>query len=168
MLGQLSVRNSFSRLRQFSSLLPIARQLEPLRRLENGPAVLISEANQIHFNLALESYLMNVVKPKVPVFFWWRNDKNVVIGRNQNPWKECDTNRMEMDGIELARRFSGGGAVYQDLGNSCFTFLVPDSMFKKSINNSIILNVLKNRFGVIGEASGRNDLMIDGKKVNFL
>lgn len=108
---------------------------------------------------------MNVVKPEVPVFFWWRNDKNVVIGRNQNPFKECDLSKMETDKIDLARRFSGGGAVYQDLGNSCYTFLVPDPLSEKSLNNGVILNVLKNHFGVVGEASGRNDLMTDGKKV---
>ncbi|XP_055388718.1 lipoate-protein ligase A-like [Condylostylus longicornis] len=140
-------------------------QFERLRVADEAPAVVVSEANQIHFNLALESYLMDVVKPKVPVFFWWRNDKNVVIGRNQNPWKECNTGRMEEDGIDLARRFSGGGAVYQDLGNSCFSFLVPESKFKKSLNNDIMLKVLREHFGLIGEASGRNDLMIEGKKL---
>lgn len=75
---------------------------------------------------------------------------------------------MEEDHIELARRFSGGGAVYQDLGNSCFTFLIPESLFKKSLNNEVMLNVIKNQFGVDGEASGRNDLVSNGRKVIWL
>lgn len=78
---------------------------------------------------------------------------------------------MERDGINLARRKTGGGAVYQDLGNSVFSFLYPakDDKFpldvSKKINNSILISALKN-LGIEAEVSGRNDLLCDGKKVN--
>eukprot|EP00923_Selenidium_pygospionis_P008004 GHVN01013565.1.p1 GENE.GHVN01013565.1~~GHVN01013565.1.p1 ORF type:complete len:102 (+),score=8.09 GHVN01013565.1:1022-1327(+) len=83
----------------------------------------------------------------------------------KNIWTECDVNRMKDNGISLARRYSGGGAVYQDLGNSCFTFLsptdVPDTPpspqapsldpiaqrgLSRTNNNEIILNALRSSF----------------------
>lgn len=137
---------------------------QKLRDSTSGPAVIVSRADQIHFNLALEAYLLDVVKPSVPLFFWWRNNRNVVIGRHQNPWKECNVVRMREDGVELSRRLTGGGAVYQDLGNSCFTFLIPTREFSVEKNNAIILDVLRDTFGIHGEARGRNDLTVEGKK----
>lgn len=77
---------------------------------------------------------------------------------------------MERDNINLARRKTGGGAVYQDLGNSVFSFFTPamDDTFPldtaKKINNSIIISALDN-LGIKAEVSGRNDILCDGKKV---
>ena len=83
---------------------------------------MISETFDPWFNLATEDYIFRDMDPEVQTLFLWRNDKTVVIGRFQNPWNECNTQKMEEDGIKLARRQSGGGAVYQDLGNTNFTF----------------------------------------------
>ena len=76
--------------------------------------------------------------------FLWSNDRNVVIGRHQNPWKECKLQEMEKDNVKLSRRKSGGGAVYQDLGNHCFTFLNPVTALDdpKNLNNTLLLNAL--------------------------
>lgn len=75
---------------------------------------------------------------------------------------------MKKDNIKLSRRKTGGGAVYQDLGNTCFSFLTPydkdDKIDYRSINNQIIMDALAN-LGVKAEVSGRNDLIADGKKV---
>eukprot|EP01027_Heterolobosea_sp_BB2_P001677 GEZU01002504.1.p2 GENE.GEZU01002504.1~~GEZU01002504.1.p2 ORF type:complete len:118 (+),score=32.97 GEZU01002504.1:136-489(+) len=71
---------------------------------------------------------------------------------------------MEEDGIFLARRTSGGGAVYQDLGNTCFTFMSPRAQFDKSVNNGIIISALRNLFNIHAEASGRNDIIISDSK----
>ena len=54
--------------------------------------------------------------------FLWQNDKTVIIGKHQNPWKECRVKEAEKDGITIARRRSGGGCVYQDLGNAVFRY----------------------------------------------
>lgn len=83
----------------------------------------------------------------------------VVIGRAQNPWKECNTRRMEEDNIRLARRSSGGGAVFHDLGNTCFTFMAGKPAYDKSISTNIVLNALQ-ALGATAEASGRNDLVV--------
>lgn len=83
----------------------------------------------------------------------------VVIGRAQNPWKECNTRRMEEDHVRLARRSSGGGAVFHDLGNTCFTFMAGKPEYDKTVSTAIVLAAL-NSLGVTAEASGRNDLVV--------
>ncbi len=84
----------------------------------------------------------------------------VVIGRAQNPWKECNTRRMEEDGIKLARRSSGGGAVFHDLGNTCFTFMAGKPEYDKSVSTQIVLDALS-ALGLKASASGRNDLVVE-------
>ncbi|TEA26271.1 lipoyl protein ligase domain-containing protein, partial [Candidatus Schmidhempelia bombi] len=85
--------------------------------------VLFSTSYNPWFNLAVEDAIFRQVTPSQRILFLWRNNNTVVIGRAQNPWKECNTRKMEQDGIKLARRSSGGGAVFHDLGNTCFTFM---------------------------------------------
>ncbi|KAL4492019.1 hypothetical protein ABPG72_008440 [Tetrahymena utriculariae] len=132
--------------------------------------ILYSDYNNIHFNLATEEYLYEHSDLKHPTLFLWRNDKTIVIGRHQNPWKECFIQNMERDNINLARRRTGGGAVYQDLGNSCFSFLTPIfdeslPLDSKKVNNKILLQALKN-VGLEAEFSGRNDLLFQGRKIS--
>jgi lipoate-protein ligase A len=129
--------------------------------------ILISETFDPWFNLATEEWIFRDMDPSVQTLFLWRNQHTVVIGRNQNPWTECNLRKMEEDGIKLARRTSGGGAVYHDLGNTCFTFLSPRDGYDRSTNSNIILKALKDTFGIVAEASGRNDLIVqeaDGPK----
>eukprot|EP00923_Selenidium_pygospionis_P008000 GHVN01013560.1.p1 GENE.GHVN01013560.1~~GHVN01013560.1.p1 ORF type:complete len:240 (+),score=25.38 GHVN01013560.1:147-866(+) len=161
----------------------VSASTQPKEDRDAGVSVVLSESTDIHFNLALESFLHEQLTPRQPTLFLWRNSPTIVIGRNQNIWTECDVNRMKDNGISLARRYSGGGAVYQDLGNSCFTFLsptdVPDTPpspqapsldpiaqrgLSRTNNNEIILNALRSSFNLEAQASGRNDITIDGKK----
>lgn len=121
--------------------------------------ILTSSSFDPWFNLATEEWIFREMDPTVQTLFLWRNDNTVVIGRNQNPWSECNLAKMEGDGVRLARRTSGGGAVYQDLGNTCFTFLSPREGYDRSTNSSIILNALST-FGIKAESSGRNDLVV--------
>lgn len=119
------------------------------------------------FNIATEEWIFKEMDPTVQTLYLWQNDLTVVIGRNQNPWTECNLPKMEEDGVKLARRMSGGGAVYHDMGNTCFTFLSPREGYNRDANSRIILNALETRFGIKGESSGRNDLIVkdpDGDK----
>ena len=121
--------------------------------------LLLSDSHDPLFNLAVEECIFRQMDPAQRVLFLWRNDNTVVIGRAQNPWKECNTRRMEEDGVTLARRSSGGGAVFHDLGNSCFTFMAGKPGYDKSVSTAIVIDALA-RLGVSAFASGRNDLLV--------
>jgi lipoate-protein ligase A len=128
--------------------------------------VFLSDSFNPHLNLATEEWIFHHMDPGTQVLFLWRNEETVVIGRTQNPWSECNLQQMKEDNVHLARRTTGGGAVFHDLGNTNFTFLSPKDEYKRDNNVQIILNALK-KFGIEGEASGRNDLMMntpDGQK----
>lgn len=119
----------------------------------------LSESYNPWFNLAVEDGIFRSMSPDQRVLFLWRNADTVVIGRSQNPWKECNTRLMEEDGVKLARRQSGGGAVFHDLGNTNFTFMAGKPGYDKSVSTQIILNALKS-LNIEAEASGRNDIVI--------
>ncbi|WP_297206009.1 lipoate--protein ligase LplA [uncultured Pluralibacter sp.] len=121
--------------------------------------LLISDSYDPWFNLAVEECIFRQMPATQRVLFLWRNADTVVIGRAQNPWKECNTRRMEEDNVRLARRSSGGGAVFHDLGNTCFTFMAGKPEYDKTISTAIVLAALKT-LGVSAEASGRNDLVV--------
>lgn len=112
------------------------------------------------FNLATEDWLFHEKLDADHILFLWRNQETVVIGRSQNPWAECHLEKMQEDGVLLARRQSGGGAVFHDLGNTNFTFISRKTAYDKNQNMQIIINALK-ELGIHALASGRNDIVIE-------
>lgn len=114
-------------------------------------------------NLAMEEYLFHRVKPTEGILFLWQNDRTIVIGRNQNPWKECKVQELEGDGGKLVRRLSGGGAVFHDLGNLNFTFLVSKENYDLEKQLEVIVKAV-NHLGIPAMKSGRNDITVDGRK----
>ncbi|WP_025740335.1 lipoate--protein ligase [Salinivibrio socompensis] len=122
--------------------------------------VFISTSTHPWFNLAVEDTIFRTMSANQNVLFLWRNDNTVVIGRGQNAWRECNTRKMEQDGVVLARRQSGGGAVFHDLGNTNFTFMAGKPGYDKSVSTQIVLDAL-NTLGIEAMASGRNDLTME-------
>jgi len=116
-----------------------------------------------YYNLAVEKYLLEMVSPDVCILYLWQNENTVVIGRNQNPWAECSIARINEDNVKLARRLSGGGAVFHDLGNLNFTFLVSEENYDLHRQLSVI-EAMCHSFGIHAARSGRNDILVDGKK----
>lgn len=114
-------------------------------------------------NIATEKYLLETVREGCCILYLWQNRNTVVIGRNQNAWAECRTTLLEQEGGKLARRLSGGGAVYHDMGNLNFTFLLRDADYDVDRQLSVIQTACAN-LGLQAEKSGRNDLLIQGHK----
>lgn len=116
-----------------------------------------------HRNLAAEKHLMDITKPGECLLYLWQNKNTVVIGKNQNPWLECRTSLLEEEGGKLARRLSGGGAVFHDLGNLNFTFIMCKEDYDLDKQISVIQTAC-HLAGIAAEKSGRNDILADGRK----
>lgn len=124
-----------------------------------------SRSKNPYFNLAFEEYLVRRHDPRDETIFLWQNQNTVVIGRNQNPWKECNLEELNRQGGRLVRRLSGGGAVYHDLGNLNFTFVSAYSDKKIKENIGLIVEVLA-RNGILAVFSGKNDILVQNYKVS--
>ena len=116
-----------------------------------------------HENLAAEKVLMDALGPGEAMLYLWQNLNTVVIGKNQNAWLECRTSLLEDEGGKLARRLSGGGAVFHDLGNLNFTFLMCKDDYDLDKQVAVIQKACQLE-GIQAEKSGRNDLLADGRK----
>ena len=126
--------------------------------------ILYQSTTDPYFNLALEEYLLRQCTGDI--FMLWRNAPCIVVGRNQNTLAEINYDYVREHNIPVVRRQTGGGAVFHDLGNVNYTFIEEGGVGNFS-NYALycrpILEVLRS-IGVPAELSGRNDLLIDGKK----
>ena len=114
-------------------------------------------------NLAIDEYLLNTLKADELCLLIYVNENAVIMGKNQNPWAECDLEKMREDSVQLVRRCTGGGAVYHDNGNLNYSFIAHKDRYDEERQTQLILDTLKD-FGINGERSGRNDLTVDGRK----
>lgn len=114
-------------------------------------------------NLSIEEYLVKNLEEDQAILYLWKNDKTVVIGKNQNPWRECNISLLEDDSVKLARRITGGGAVYHGLGNLNFSFVMNKCDYNLERQLKVILNMCQ-KLGIYGKLTGRNDLTVNEKK----
>lgn len=119
-----------------------------------------------YYNLALEEYVFEKLDRSSDWLILWQNFNTIVIGKYQNTVEEINADYVREHGISVARRLSGGGAVYHDKGNLNYTIIVDkDENFDFNFRYFVqpLTQTLK-QFGIEAEFSGRNDVMIDGKK----
>ncbi|WVQ98628.1 hypothetical protein IAU59_005758 [Kwoniella sp. CBS 9459] len=127
----------------------------------DAPVTYISESHDPWFNLSFEDWLMRNTPNNQPVLFLYRNFPCVVIGRNQNPWKESTPRKLREASIPLVRRRSGGGTVYHDMGNTNFSIILPRLLFTRSHGAELVATAIRERLGIEGcTVNDRNDVVI--------
>lgn len=130
---------------------------------------IVNDNLDCYYNHALEEYYLNRLDEDI--FILWINERSILLGRNQNPYKEINLEYTKKNGIKVVRRISGGGAVYNGPGNINFTFITSRREEKSNIAFSfekfakpVILAL--SSLGVNAKFTGRNDILIDGKKIS--
>lgn len=124
-----------------------------------------STSTDPYYNLALEQVVFDGPGQSEACCMLWQNDNTIVVGKYQNTLQEVNMAYVQAHDVRVARRLSGGGAVYHDLGNVNFTFIAPHqgagmdfSVFCRPVADALA------GLGVQVELSGRNDMTIEGKK----
>lgn len=126
-----------------------------------------NENNDPRINLAIETFLLREMPLDEPILLFYINEPSIIIGRNQNTIEEINKEYVEEQGIHVVRRLSGGGAVYHDLGNLNFSFIMPDdgNSFRDFAKLTQPIVQALQEMGVEGaQLKGRNDLVIDDQK----
>lgn len=126
--------------------------------------VVVSNRTDVYENLAAEEVFLDSAPP-APVVFIYRNEPSVVIGKNQNPWRECAVSRLDALGIRLARRITGGGTVFHDAGNLNIACILPRARYRRDDVLHLVINGLA-RLGVVAEITGSTSLAVGGRKVS--
>lgn len=125
----------------------------------------VADATDPYLNLAIEEYLFKYANRDTNIIFLWQNDKTIVVGRNQDTKKECKVEEFLKFGGKIARRRSGGGAVYHDLGNLNFSLIGIKANIVPLLYKDILIKLIS-EYGLSPEYSGRNDILISGRKIS--
>lgn len=129
---------------------------------------ILNDSLDPRYNLALEEYVLKHLDTDEDFVLLWQNANSVIIGRNQNTVEEVHAQYVKQHDVNVVRRITGGGAVYHDLGNLNFSFVT--SNLKNNLNNyrkftDPVIAALRS-LGVPAEFAGRNDIVVDGKKIS--
>ena len=135
---------------------------------------LLNNSTDPYFNMALDEFCLENLVLDEPYFYLWRNRPSVIIGLNQNAYSEVNLGYLNANGITLARRVTGGGAVYHDLQNLNYTIVgwqtandtaAPCAWHPAITGPAVIVEALR-QLGVPAELTGRNDIFVEGRKVS--
>ena len=137
---------------------------------------LLNNSTDPYFNMALDEFCLENLVLDEPYFYLWRNRPSVIIGLNQNAYSEVNLVYLNANGITLARRVTGGGAVYHDLQNLNYTIVAPLPCHPERCPEPVegrsegstpvpIVEALR-QLGVPAELTGRNDIFVEGRKVS--
>ncbi len=126
----------------------------------------VNKSLNTYYNMAAEEFFLD--RCVDDVLMLWQNKNTIVVGKNQNTLSEINVDYVKEQGIDVVRRLTGGGAMYQDIGNLNFTYIFNNSgewFSDFSRFTDPVIRALKN-IGVPAELSGRNDITVDGKKIS--
>lgn len=164
LISQLDIRQIFS---NFISEAETAMVATSFSNGDEEMQYLAMQTHDIRTNLATEEYLMNSGVMTPPFMLFYIEKPCIIVGRNQNTVEEINEDYCKQHGITITRRLSGGGAMYQDLGNLCFSFIVPADRQRFGDFKTLVQPIVDalHEMGATGaEVTGRNDIVIDGKK----
>lgn len=129
-------------------------------------SIYVSRSTNPYFNLTFEDWLFRHKNPNEPLLLIYRDDPCVVIGRNQNPWKEVNFDALKArPGVPFIRRRSGGGTVYHDLGNTNFSIHLPRQSFDRHVTARVILHAVRS-MGIDACINERNDICMGKDKIS--
>ncbi|KAF8214144.1 Lipoyltransferase and lipoate-protein ligase [Mycena galopus ATCC 62051] len=135
-------------------------------RPEIQNSVFISQSTDPLFNLTFEDWLFRHSPPDKPLLFLYRNTPCVVIGRNQNPWKEANMQALRTRDVPLLRRRSGGGTVYHDLGNTNFSIHLARRAFDRHATSQLVLRAVMSLDVAQARLNDRNDICVADDKMS--
>ena len=124
---------------------------------------MIGDSTNPYYKLAMERMLFDETRSGEAILFLWQNDNTIVVGRNQDVKSECRLVEFLAEGGRIARRHSGGGAVYHDLGNLNYSVISRNNESDECSYQKVIMESLL-ELGLQTEYNGRNDLLIEGRK----
>ena len=127
-----------------------------------------NDSTDPYFNIALEEHFLKNLNFEDTIFSLWQNKPSIIVGKHQNSYAEVNHKFVLEHNIPIARRITGGGAVYHDLGNLNFTFITKVDHFDSIDIASYIMPIVEalNRIGLDARLSDRNSITIDGKKIS--
>jgi lipoate-protein ligase A len=117
----------------------------------------------IYRNLSVEEYLLKAENLSAPILFLWQSNAAVVMGKHQNPWKECLVDELQHRSIPIARRISGGGTVFHDSGNLNYTVITERSKYNADAVYQMVLDSIA-KFALKGELTDQSNLSVNGRK----
>lgn len=128
----------------------------------------ISNSNDPAINLATEEYLTYTYNCDEPIVFIWQNANTIVVGRNQNTHAEINTQKVNADNVTVVRRNTGGGSVFHDMGNICYSIIIKNSQNEDDGFENLLQPILKflKTQDLNAQFTGRNDIQIDGFKIS--
>ncbi|KAI0307017.1 hypothetical protein B0F90DRAFT_1931664 [Multifurca ochricompacta] len=139
--------------RHFSTFLPTEKH-----------SIYVSQSSDPYFNLTFENWLFKEKSTQEPLLLIYRDNPCVIIGRNQNPWKEVNIPALKRANIPFIRRHSGGGTVYHDMGNTNFSIHLPRSSFNRHVTARLVLRAVHS-LDIDAWINERNDICVGPYKM---
>lgn len=127
--------------------------------------ILVSDTDNPYMNHAIEDALLTLDLPYETILFLWINRPCVIVGRNQNPWKEVHVGRAEKLGVDVIRRTSGGGTVYHDWGNLNYSFISHKETYNEQENFELLQKSLL-KHGIQTSIGDRKDIFVANYKIS--